>query len=1325
MLPKDASIFVSYHPNDEAAVSFACEKIKAAGWGNTVMTGGDGSPNRSQNNETSVVSVMIEKSGMVLVFLSKAFALDDRLMLEEFAYAAVILRKPFLPVWLDSLEDIQAALVEGECPRKPQENMCQLLSALEMLTAKHTGTSVEGLVGALEPFSLDQPEYKPSEPKICVAPCEAYEGDSPYIFISYAHDDAPKVYPIVESLFTAGWDVWYDEGIKPTQRYLPVIADHIKRSAVFVLMLTERCLERPFVMNYELAFARKLGIPVLLVLLEDVERPGFFETAVQKQELLNHIAACKKLPNHGTRPAVPPAIKQNMVYDVAPPPQIEGFETKAYEGGIAIAKYVGQATDVVIPGTATTPDGTEYKITRIDNSAFSGCKLLKSITLSKGITSIGESAFYECGYLINITMPKSITSIEENAFQGCSALTYIMIPEGVTSIEKSVFCWCKSLTSILIPKSVTSIGDYAFKDCKSLLNITLPDGVTSIGANAFSWCISLINITLPKGLINIGDYAFDYCTWLASITIPEGVVNIGNGAFRECRSLNSINVDVANNVYANKEGVLFDKDITRLLCCPVGRKNQRYVIPEGVTSIDKYAFRGCKLLTSITIPEGVACIGEGAFSGCESLTNITLPQSIASIGKNTFFECESLTGITIPEGVTCIGKSAFALCTSLTSITLPEGIICISQLTFASCRSLTSIILPESLTSIGESAFIWCKSLRNIVIPEGVKYIEEGAFWECPVYIAGRGSLNDVNPDIIPLLGFHIRPLNPNNNPKSLALPELPCCAETPYALVCCEKEDTDAIRRMLITLYWEGFSIRYEEMPSQTAMEECACVLAFFTEHTESSVSAMGTLEYMNKKDKSRIVQVFPEAPIELPDAIKHNLQALQGIPHACSPGQEAVAWGKIRESLRGFKCCVGHPRGFQVKDRGGSVEIEKFTPTGFPHVIIPKTFFNPPMPVTSIGADTFSGCTSLTSISIPESVSSICEGVFRGCNSLTSITLPENITNIDKSIFYECTSLISIAIPKNVTNINEWAFFGCKSLTSVTLPESVTHIGDSAFRACESLTRITIPKNVTSIGEWAFLHCKSLTSITIPEGVTNIGKHAFGNCISLPSINVDAVNNMYASKDGVLFDKNITRLVCYPAGNKTLNYFIPEGVTSIGESAFEDCASLTSITIPKGVTSIGESAFEKCKSLARIDMAGAIINIGDYAFQWCTSLTNIILSEGVTSIGKSAFRCCKLLVSITLPKSLTSIGKEAFQWCTSLTNITLPEGLTSIGFSAFESCTLLASITIPGSVTYIDAIVFRNCKLLTLYCPRDSVAWRYAEENGIRHETLPEDGK
>ena len=367
-------------------------------------------------------------------------------------------------------------------------------------------------------------------------------------------------------------------------------------------------------------------------------------------------------------------------------------------------------------------------------------------------------------------------------------------------------------------------------------------------------------------------------------------------------------------------------------------------------------------------------------------------------------------------------------------------------------------------------------------------------------------------------------------------------------------------------------------------------------------------------------------------------------------------------------------------------------------------------PDSVTSIGNYAFLCCDSLTSINIPDGVTSIGEGAFYDCDSLTSINIPDSVTSIGYYAFSDCDSLTSINIPNGVTSIGDCAFENCHSLTSINIPDGVTSIGDFAFSSCYSLTSINIPNSVTSIGYYAFKWCKSLMSINIPDSVTSIGNGAFSDCKSLLNINIpngvtsigDSVfvdcnslisitipssviaigmnpfrgchadlkneSKAFIYEHNVLFDRDKTAIISYRA--KEANYVIPDSVISIGDFAFSECNSLTSIIIPDSVTSIGYSTFSECKSLTNINIPDSVTSIGDFAFSGCDSLTSINIPNGVTNIGHSTFSECKSLTNINIPDSVTSIGDFAFSGCVSLTSINIPNGVTNIGQGAFKNC-------------------------------------------------------
>ncbi|MBR5643224.1 MAG: leucine-rich repeat domain-containing protein [Salinivirgaceae bacterium] len=405
----------------------------------------------------------------------------------------------------------------------------------------------------------------------------------------------------------------------------------------------------------------------------------------------------------------------------------------------------------------------------------------------------------------------------------------------------------------------------------------------------------------------------------------------------------------------------------------------------------------------------------------------------------------------------------------------------------------------------------------------------------------------------------------------------------------------------------------------------------------------------------------------------------------------------------------------------------------------------------VTSIGGNAFSSCSELTSITIPNSIKKIGESAFNNCNSLAKVE------------FASIESICGIEFPVwgNPLYITHHLFIDGVEITELIIPNTVTTISNYAFMGCSEITSVKISNSVKNIGQYAFRYCEKLATVSLGNGVTSVDATAFDECSNLTNINVDSGNLEFTSEDGVLFNYNKTKLICYPAG-KSGNYTTPNSVTSIDDFAFNLCRNLTEINISNSVISIGYEAFRGCNGLTTLSIPNSVTRISSYAFLGCTELSSITIPNSVKSIGERAFENCKklakaefasieslcrisfggynanplsyahnlyingeIVTSLAIPESITSINNYAFFGCSGLTSVTIPNTVTTIGYSAFEGCSGLTSVTIPESITSINNYAFFGCSGLTSVTIPNSVTsiGYYAFEgcSGLTSVTIP----
>ncbi|MBI1178488.1 leucine-rich repeat protein [bacterium] len=498
-----------------------------------------------------------------------------------------------------------------------------------------------------------------------------------------------------------------------------------------------------------------------------------------------------------------------------------------------------------------------------------------------------------------------------------------------------------------------------------------------------------------------------------------------------------------------------------------------YISTNNTGTITVYSYTGPG--GNVIIPDSinglpVTALGTGVFSGETNVTSVTIPDSVTSIGDTAFYRCMGLTNVTFGNGVTTIGNSAFTACTSLTRLDLGTSVTTIGYSVFIGCNSLTNMSIPDSVASIGDNAFWDCNSLKSVTIGIGVTNI-------------GNQALN--------------------------------LCSNLTSIVV----------------------------------------------------------------------------------DSANPNFSSADG-----------VLFDKMKTTL--------------IQCPGGKTD----------DYVIPEG-------VITIGGHAFYSCAGLTSLTMPANVTTITFGAgsaFGLCSKLTNIAVNAanpNFSSVDGVLFdktqstlllYPASKVGGYTIPNNVTAIADSAFAFGGGLTSVIIPGSVTSIADYAFHVCSGLTNIVvdganpnyssadgvlfdktqstliqcpggktgdyvIPNNVNTIGSHSFYSCTSLTSLTIPESVTTIkfAENALANCTSLTDITVEATNPNYSSVDGAVFDKTQTTLIQCPGG-KFGGYTVPDGVTTIGNSAFAFCGRLTSVTIGDSVNSIESDAFQNCTNLTSVYFRG-----------------------------------------------------------------------------------------------------------------------------------------
>lgn len=918
-----------------------------------------------------------------------------------------------------------------------------------------------------------------------------------------------------------------------------------------------------------------------------------------------------------------------------------------------------------------------------------------TFTAEEGVTTIPEYVVYQSSgtSLIRgeITIPKSVTTIGAQAF-GSTKITKLTFEEGGTelTIGASLLSACNSLEEIHFPAHMTAWPTTVFGSGGGVKPHTVtfgdadhPSQLTEIGKDAFKGNSNLTTLEIPSTVKTIGDTAFSATTGLTSLTLPEGLTTIGKNAF----------------MGSGLTAIELPKTITSLAEGPF----QNCLQLESVTFAADYAynafpdsfFSGCTAFDTIDVPDCVTTIGKNAFSGT-ALTEITLPGALTSIGNTAFQNCTELKTVTFgtPEEGTevelTIGSttsstgSVFKGCTQLESVTFGAKTV-IGMSAFEGITALHTVNFGKNEITVLESAFEGTE-LGELSIPGNVKTIGQYAFKDAKITALTLGE----GVETIGEYAFS------GNEFTEVKLPS------TLKATAYDEKGK-----------FSEGFA------PS--AFFDCASLTTITVEDGGAYSAASGALYLKDEENGSTLVYV-PE-----------GFEGTAEIPNTVS---KIGAGAFFNSKISGLTFADGGT--FDLVIEGNTISANEhqgaFQNTSFTTVEFPAR-------LTTLGDYAFfeakiQTVTFKSSAEEPSRLSVIGMCAFNG-SELEHFTFPEyskdNVTLALGTVYKDgsCSGDIfrgtklagEISIPANVTHIGSNTFRDL-AITKVEIAENskLAYIGQYAFSSTAELTTFefkgTVIAETFQIATRAFEN-SGITAFTVPAQTTTIAAAAFEGTSDLASVTFLGVN----AEDSKL--TKIENNTFKGSGIKSL--VLPEGITSIGTSAFEDCAELSGeLVLPDTIQTIAYGAFAKTgiskvtlpKNLTQVDGAAAGGTVYG-AFAACPNLQEVVFQNGTAKlaiacsasvpqggIGTSTQVCGVFssnpqLQKVTLSKNIVAIANFTFANCGALETVQFGEDdsevadsmLATIGASAFINCTSLAKFTVPAGVKSFGNYSFGNC--------------------------------
>ena len=699
----------------------------------------------------------------------------------------------------------------------------------------------------------------------------------------------------------------------------------------------------------------------------------------------------------------------------------------------------------------------------------------------------------------------------------------------------------------------------------------------------------------------IGESACAYQDWLTEVDIPDSVVEICYGAFEMCTFLKTVNMG------------------------------------DNLEVIGEAAFRGCEFLTDVNFGTGVKVIENNAFDSCFSLKEIAIPDGVEVLQDRTFDRCSGLQSVYLPDSLYFIGNDAFSLCESLREITIPEGVVYIGEYAFNGCSSLEQIALPATVGYIQEAAFRFCDSLTDVYYSGTQEArdliniaIENDPLYDATWHYAWGGIMPPLEKKPATSGGQYLYYLDADNNAIITGYGGDGGAVVVPdeidgYPVVGIEY---GAFSYSGVTSVVIPEGVTYIEEYAFSGCESLAWV------SLPSTMETIGTAAFNNCTSLELVKYNGTEtkaAEIAIGESNDYLLNATwEYATGEEEPDEPEEPEGPLMTE-EGFYYEVGDD---------GNVTITRYAGEGG-DVTIPDEIDG--YPVIAVGNHAFWNNQDVTSVTIPDNVTTIGDSVFSRCKNLTSVVIGDGVTTIGYRAFAETDNLTDVVVGDGVKRIEARAFYA-SGITSMVLPDTVEYIGDYAFAECKALASINIPASLETINDKTFYKCESLQSIVFPESLYEIRGMAFSQSgltsihipatleyfdynalpTTLRSITVAEDHPCYMDIDGVMFNKEGTTLVRYPAGRVGV-YTVPEGVTTIGTRAFYDATGLSMVTLSDSVETLENSAFLFCSALTWVDFNN-VVSVGLSAFTNCEDLASVAMGTCTKYFDGAAFANTKL---------------------------------------------------------------------------------------------------